>query len=143
MAHFACHGIANTRDPPLSQLKLYDWKTAPLDVRILSQHPYTGLQFVYLSACESGVTKAPRFEEESVHISAAFQAAGVPYAVATLWSIEDRSTVDIATSFYSRLAEGSEIDFSRSAEALHYAVMQARNRGIDPLLWASFVHFGA
>ena len=143
MAHFACHGTADNSDPSLSQLKLRDWKTAPLDVRALLRSSLEKLQFVYLSACETAAIKAVELREESIHLSAAFQMAGVPYTVATLWNIEDNLSVEIAKYFYISLIEGQEeIDFGRSAKALHSAVFKARKRGVDVLLWGAFIHAG-
>lgn len=144
MAHFACHGTADPNDPSLSQLKLRDWKSAPLDVRALLRSPLKKLQFVYLSACETAAIKALDLREESIHLSAAFQMAGVPYTVATLWNIEDNLSVEIANDFYTSLIEGQEvIDFGRSAKALHSAVLKARERGVNILLWGAFIHAGA
>ena len=143
MAHFACHGTADINDPSLSQLKLRDWKTAPLDVRALLRSSLKKLQFVYLSACETAAIKALELREESIHLSAAFQMAGVPYTVATLWNIEDNLSVEIANDFYISLIEGQEeIDFGRSAKALHSAVLKARERGVNVLLWGAFIHAG-
>jgi tetratricopeptide (TPR) repeat protein len=144
MAHFACHGTANLNDPSLSQLKLQDWKTAPLDVRALLRNSLKTLQFVYLSACETAAIKALELREECIHLSAAFQMAGVPYTVATLWKIEDKLSVEMANDFYVSLIEGQkEIDFGQSAKALHSAVLKARRRGVDVLLWGAFIHAGA
>ena len=143
MAHFACHGTADINDPSLSQLKLRDWKSAPLDVRALLRSSLKKLQFVYLSACETAAIKALGLREESIHLSAAFQMAGVPYTVATLWNIEDNLSVEIANDFYVSLIEGQEeIDFGRSAKALHSAVLKARERGVNALLWGAFIHAG-
>ena len=143
MAHFACHGTADIGDPSLSQLKLRDWKTAPLDVRVLLRSSLKKLQFVYLSACETAASKVLELREESIHLSAAFQMAGVPYTVATLWNIEDNLSVEIANDFYLSLIGGQEeIDFGRSAKALHSAVLKARERGVDVLLWGAFIHAG-
>jgi tetratricopeptide (TPR) repeat protein len=144
MAHFACHGTADLNDPSLSQLKLRDWKTAPLDVRALLRSSLKTLQFVYLSACETAAIKVLELREECIHLSAAFQMAGVPYTVATLWKIEDNLSVDIANDFYISLIEGQEeIDFGQSAKALHSAVLKARARGVNVLLWGAFIHAGA
>lgn len=143
MAHFACHGTADISDPSLSQLKLRDWKTAPLDVRALLRSSLKKLQFVYLSACETAAIKALYLREESIHLSAAFQMAGVPYTVATLWKIEDNLSMEIANDFYISLIDGQEeIDFGRSAKALHSAVLKARERGVNVLLWGAFIHAG-
>ena len=143
IAHFACHGIADSADPSLSKLKLQDWKKNPLDVRFLLRNSFKRLKFVYLSACETALNKVIQLREESIHPAAAFQMAGVPYAVATMWNIEDNASVGVASDFYSYIAVGTEFDAEKSAEALHFATMQARNQGMDASLWAAFIHAGA
>ena len=158
MAHFACHGVADKQDPSKSKLKLEDWKEFPLDVRAIlglsrsaaASDPLS-LTFVYLSACETAASKGLKMQNESVHLSAAFQMAGVPYTVASLWSIEDRVSATIAKDFYEVLTLGDGahqsceevIEFGRTAEALHEAIVKARNNGVDALLWGAFVHSGA
>ena len=144
MTHFACHGTADLSDPSLSKLKLRDWKTKPLDVRTLLRSSLKTLQFVYLSACDTAAIKQSKLREESIHLSAAFQMTGVPYTVATLWKIEDSLSVEIAKEFYVSLIGGQEeTDFGQSAKALHSAVLKARGRGADVLLWGAFIHAGA
>ena len=62
--------------------------------------------------------------------------AGVPYTVATLWNIEDNLSLEIANDFCTSLIiedQEDEIDFGRSAKALHSAVLKARERGVDVL----------
>jgi tetratricopeptide (TPR) repeat protein len=144
MAHFACHGVAHPEDPSLSQIKLQDWLYSPLDVRFLLKTPMPKCQFVYLSACETALNKATGLREEAIHLSSAFQMAGVPYSVGTSWKIDDSFSVDIAEDFYSNLVQMCDgLDFSRSSYALHNAVMKARGRGVDAMLWAAYIHSGA
>lgn len=143
VAHFACHGDANVDDPSLSKLKLQDWKTNPLDVRTLLRASCEHLEFVYLSACETAATTAPGTHEECIHPSAAFQMAGVPYTVASIWKIEDGISARMSSEFYAFL-EGDDgvFDFGRSAEALHAASLKMRAKGTAALYWGAFVHFG-
>ncbi|KAF8896885.1 CHAT domain-containing protein [Gymnopilus junonius] len=143
VAHFACHGVADSSDPSLSKLKLQDWKRNPLDVRFLLRNSFDRLRLVYLSAYETALNKVTQLREESIHPSAAFQMAGVPYAVASMWNVEDNASVQIASDFYFRLAVGTEFNLEKSAEALHYATMKARNAGMDATFWGAFIHSGA
>ncbi|EDR02234.1 uncharacterized protein LACBIDRAFT_191801 [Laccaria bicolor S238N-H82] len=145
MAHFACHGVAHPEDPSLSQIKLQDWLYSPFDVRFLLKTPMPKCQFVYLSACETALNRVTGLREEAIHLSSAFQMAGVPYSVGTSWKIDDSFSVDIAEEFYSNLVQrcDGKLDFSRSSYALHDVVMKARGRGVDAMLWAAYIHSGA
>ncbi|KAF9039030.1 CHAT domain-containing protein [Panaeolus papilionaceus] len=144
IAHFACHGVAEAKDPSTSKLLLHDWKTSPLDVRRIMASSPTCLEFVYLSACETASTKASKLQEECIHLSSTFQLVGVPYVIATLWAIEDEVAVDIAKSFYENiLGQSNQPNLSQSARVLHNAVMQERNKGVEALFWAPFIHSGA
>jgi len=49
MAHFACHGSADNKDPSQSQLLLTDWQFALLNISTLLRTPMPNCQFVYLS----------------------------------------------------------------------------------------------
>lgn len=143
LAHFACHGRSNPTDPSLSLLQLQDWKQRPFDVRAILRAQKTACQLVYLSACETAVNKVVKLGEEGIHLSGGFQMAGVPHVVATLWRIEDSLSVDICKAFYSNLkGNGGKLQLGNSAEALRSAVLGIRNRGVDALLWAAYVHSG-
>ena len=148
VAHFACHGVANADDPFLSTLELQDWKNHPLDVRTLLDVSFKRLEFVYLSFCEITTTTAAaaasgRLQDECIHLPGAFQmTGGVPYMVASIWKIEDNTiSAEVSGDVYAFLKEG-DFDFGRSAEALHAAILKARNKGADALYWAALVHFG-
>lgn len=150
LAHFACHGRSNPTDPSLSLLQFQDWKQRPFDVRAIlrAQKTASACQLVYLSACETAVNKVVKLGEEGIHLSGAFQMAGVPHVVATLWRIEDSLSVDICKAFYVNLkgVGGSDsekkLELGNSAEALRSAVLGIRNRGVDALLWGAYVHSG-
>lgn len=145
IAHFACHGTAEYDDPSQNKLKLQDWKTSPLDVRFLLRiASFKHLELVYLSACETAVSKD--LVEDSVHVSSAFQMAGVPYTIASAWKMEDNMSTQLARNFYAdlkALGDGSILDYSKSAFALHSAVKRARDSGAEPLLWGALMHCGA
>ncbi|PPR07971.1 hypothetical protein CVT24_002650 [Panaeolus cyanescens] len=144
IAHFACHGIADTKDPSTSKLLLRDWKTSPLDVRRIMNSSPACLELVYLSACETATTRASNLQEECIHLSSAFQLVGVPYVVATLWAIEDGVAVHIAKGFYEKIfAQSGQLEIAQSARVLHNVVLQERNKGVEALYWAPFIHSGA
>ncbi|TFK38017.1 CHAT domain-containing protein [Crucibulum laeve] len=151
MVHFVCHGLANQEDPSLSQLQLQDWRSSPLDVRTLMRASMPKCEFVYLSACDTALNKVASLREEALHLSSAFHMAGIPYTIGTLWNIDDSIAADIATLFYSNLADisraetqtGDRLEFKYSAQALHTSIMEVREQGTESFLWAAYAHYGA
>ena len=144
IAHLACHGEADPSDPLRSKILLQDWGPKPLRVGFIMRMDMENCQLAYLSACETAVNKDEKLAEEGLHISGAFQMAGVPNTVATWWEINDQEAVAVAEGFYGRLKdEGGRIDVGRAAGALRGALMEMRDAGVSPLVWGSYVHFGA
>jgi CHAT domain-containing protein len=95
-----------------------------------------------MSACETALTTDTRLLDESIHLAAAFQLAGYPNVVGTLWAIDDHSAVEIAETFYR--APTAEFDADGVALALHRSVRTVRDRfPVTPSLWAAHIHAGA
>nr|WP_157527929.1 CHAT domain-containing protein [Kibdelosporangium sp. MJ126-NF4]CEL16668.1 hypothetical protein [Kibdelosporangium sp. MJ126-NF4]CTQ88980.1 hypothetical protein [Kibdelosporangium sp. MJ126-NF4] len=124
IVHFACRGTGTS-------LILAD---DPLRIASLVPLQLTRARLAYLSAC----TAAPD-ADEPVHLPAAFQLAGYPHVVGTLWEVTDSVASFIAGDFYSGMATTTD-----SARALHQAI-----RGIRtdiphlPSMWAAYLHHGA
>ena len=141
-AHFACHGVTDPADPSRSSLLLTDHATEPLTVAELVSVHLDSAHLAYLSACETGLSLAARLADESVHLASAFQLAGFPQVVATLWEIDDNEV--IAEAFYTRLrSDSGGLDTFRAAEVLHEIALELRgNEPGSPSLWASHIHMG-
>lgn len=142
IVHFACHGVADSDDPSLSAVLLQDWIKRPLNVRALLRLKDLNCKLVYLSACESAVGKERELREEGIHMAGGFQMAGVPHVVGTMWKIDDSFSAEVAETFYGGLKGEKGINIGRSAEALRNVVVDARSRGVEPLLWAAYTHSG-
>ena len=144
IAHLACHGEAHPSDPLQSRILLEDWGRKSLLVSQLMKMDMENCQLAYLSACETEVNRDEKLAEEGLHISGAFQMAGVPNTVATWREINDREAVAVAEGFYGRLKdEEGRIDVGRAAWALRGTLKQMRDAGVSPLILGSYVHFGA
>ena len=144
IVHFVCHGIADDDDPTKSRLLLSDHLRYPFDVRACHKTKIEKCQLAYLSACETAMTKNLALKDEGIHIADAFLMAGVPNVIATWWRVVDEESVSVASGFYKSLTDGREtIDTARSARAIHAATKALRDRGINPFVWAAYVHFGA
>ncbi|MFI6824801.1 CHAT domain-containing protein [Micromonospora sp. NPDC050187] len=153
VAHFACHGVADDTDPSLSRLLLQDHTRTPLTVADLVPVALDGNRLAYLSACRTASGPVGALADEAIHLATAFQIAGYPQVVGSLWEIDDRVAVILADAFYAGLRTGSgELDIDRSAVSLHHAVRGLRDgtdlpgrydRVANPYLWAAFLHAGA
>jgi CHAT domain-containing protein len=140
IAHFACHGYADWESPSRSSLIL---RTGPLSVADISALRITSTM-AYLSACETGRT-APRFADESTHITGAFHLAGYQHVIGTLWPVSDSAAARLAKDFYAHLTHDGTTppDASQSARALHDATRRLRARyPANPTQWAAHTHTG-
>lgn len=145
IAHFACHGVSDPSDPSRSRLLLHDHDTAPLTVSSLAPIRHDQLQLVYLSACRTAFTPAAELLDEAIHLTSAFQLAGSPHVIGTLWEINDALAVDVAAAFYHELRSTlGTLDTGRAAQAIHQAIHAVRRSyPRTPSLWAAYVHVGA
>ena len=144
IAHLACHGEADQADPLRSKLLFEDWGPKPLRVGFLMRMELSKCQLAYLSACQTAVNLDEALAEEGLHLSGAFQMAGVPNVIATSWNILDNEAIAVAVQFYAGLInDGGELDVTRSARSLHATLLNMRDRGLSPYIWGSYAHFGA
>ncbi|QHY98253.1 CHAT domain protein [Streptomyces sp. S4.7] len=153
IVHFACHGASHPTDPSQSLLLLHDHQSAPFTVASLTPVRLDHAQLVYLSACRTAAIDTVNLVDEAIHLTSAFQLAGFPHVVGTLWEIDDQIAVTVADAFYTHLrTPDGTIDTSRAAWALHQAVRSVRdgydlpgrlNRTRSPFLWAAYLHAGA
>lgn len=145
IAHFACHGSSHPTDPSQSMLLLHDWQEDPLTVASLTPVNLDRARLAYLSACSTTLIRTQQLLDESIHLTAAFQLAGFPHVIGTLWQINDTYAADIANAFYAHLIDSKKnIDPNRAAQALHTTTRALRDRlPLTPSLWAAHLHTGA
>jgi CHAT domain-containing protein len=144
IAHFACHGASDSADPSSSLLLLHDHQTDPLTVASLAAVKLDQVQLAYLSACRTAFGAAAGLMDEAIHLTSAFQLAGFPHVVGTLWPINDAIAVQVAGTFYTALHSGNgTLDINRAAYALHHSIRTARDSLPNlPSLWAAYLHAG-
>ncbi|KID83167.1 TPR Domain containing protein [Metarhizium guizhouense ARSEF 977] len=151
IAHFACHGLIDMKDPSKSALLLQDCAvndelrdTQPFCVWIILKIQMEKCGLVYLSACDSGTSRDLLLRDEGLHVAGAFHMAGVPHAVSTLWKVQDSVSADLSRYFYANIKnDQGTVDLHRSADALHLAVQKLRDRGEEPMIWGPFIHSGS
>ncbi|MEV7782324.1 CHAT domain-containing protein [Kitasatospora sp. NPDC088351] len=147
IAHFACHGAHDSVDPSKSLLLLHDHERDPLTVASLAEVRLDSAQLVFLSACRTAFTDSAELIDEAIHLASAFQLAGFPHVIGTLWEINDELASTVAADFYAELGSGptgdGSIDTSETARALHHTVRAMRDRFPEsPSLWAAHLHVG-
>ncbi|MCX4970788.1 CHAT domain-containing protein [Streptomyces sp. NBC_00654] len=142
-AHFACHALGDLERASGSRLVLHDHTERPLTVRDLARLRLPSVRLAYLSACDT-LRTSPELADEAVHIVSAFQMAGFPHVVGSLWHVDDLIGAEVALSVYDTLKRGDgTLDVARTAEALHRAVRTLRDTySQTPSLWACQVHAG-
>ena len=144
VAHFACHGISDPADPSRSRLLLQDHRDRPLTVSALSSAHLSHARLAYLSACDTALSSDVRLIDEAIHLASAFQLAGYPHVIGTLWAIDDHVAVQVADAFYAKIVNGRGLDAGQAAVALHEAIRAIRDAlPATPSLWASQIHAGA
>lgn len=140
--HFACHAAADPVDPFGSQLLVHDHARRPLTVLEVSRLRLTECEFAYLSACSTAITTL-RLADECIHAVSAFQLAGYPHVVGTLWEIGDAIAAEIAVGIYEDLLSNGS-DPASSGSCLHRVMRTIRDRyPHQPTLWAAHIHMGA
>jgi len=146
--HLATHSYFNKLNPLLSGLQL---EPDQANDGLLEVHEILELnlasELVTLSACETGMSSGFFSEipagDEFVGMTRAFLQAGSRSVLATLWEVEDRSTVDLMKSFYRNLDVSSGNKDSADALANAQRAMRASGKYQHPYYWAPFVLVGA
>ena len=81
IAHFACHGHQNARNPLESAFILEDGE---LKVSQIMQHSMPNASLAFLSACETAMGDE-NIPDEAIHLGATLLFAGFHGVVATMW----------------------------------------------------------
>jgi len=101
-------------------------------------HAHLGADLVLLSACRTGLGKIA-LGEGTMSLSRAFQAAGCPATVMSLWEVRDDATAELMRLFLENIHLGQDKD-----EALTNAKRTYLQTAPDafPYFWAGFVLTG-
>ena len=129
--YFATHGMANQANPlDGGYLVFADGYLTAREIQEQQLHA----SLVVLSACQTGLGGA--HEGGIIGLSRAFQIAGVPSVVMSLWSVDDTATALLMENFMRHLKTYPP-DL-----ALHKAMLETRERYPQPDKWGAFSHFG-
>ena len=109
VVHFSCHGTANLTEPLNSGLLMHDGPLTLKDIFALNLAESGGLRLAILSACETGMIGIEN-ADEAISLPTGLLQAGVAAVIASLWSVDDLSTMILLTRFYDLWrTEGLEI----------------------------------
>ena len=142
LLHLSMHAVLEESDPQRSRMIFTRGASAEEDDDDLYAAELAGMQLsadmAVLSACNTGTGKLIK-GEGVMSLSRAFQYAGVPSVVHSLWKVPDAATAKIMISFYKNLKQGMD-----KASALRQAKIDLRERAIapqerHPYYWAGFV----
>ncbi len=130
--HIAAHGIFRADNPMFSSLKLGDTWLNLFDIFNLQ----LGAELTVLSACETGMS-AVWEGDELLGLARGFLYAGTPSLLVSLWTVNDRSTAQLMSRFYSALQRGVT-----KARALQEAIIAVKAEFPHPYYWAPFILMG-
>ncbi|MEZ4660856.1 MAG: CHAT domain-containing protein [Caldilineaceae bacterium] len=117
--HFSCHGEFDPDSPLDSRLHIGPNET--LTGQEIMDNLHLNCNLVTLSACESGLSRVQR-GDELYGLIRAFMYAGAPAIIATLWRVDERSTLIFAQKFYALIQQ--DVSY---ATALKAAQLYLRN----------------
>ena len=119
-------------------LSMYDVEGRSLDGFLRLPDIYNldlAADLVVLSACQTALGEEVR-GEGLVGLTRGFMYAGAPRVLATLWTVQDRASMELMDRFYERMSEHQD----RPAAALRAAQLSLleRQRFKAPYFWAGF-----
>lgn len=141
--HLAMHTLVNDTIPMYSKLVFTDTHDSINDNLLNTEEIYNmhlRARMAVLSACNTGVGKLYK-GEGVMSLARGFLYAGCPSIVMTLWEVDDKSSAEIMTNFYSYLKKGkTKNEALRLAKLQH--LKQADSFKAHPYFWLSYVVVG-
>lgn len=140
--HLATHGKANDKADEYSYLA-FSYLIDSLDNELLYAGNLYNTQLradmVVLSACETGIGELQE-GEGILSLARGFSYAGAKSIVTTLWSIDDKASLEIMVDFYRNLEDGNRKDYALRQAKLDF--IDNNNRRAHPLFWAAYIPIG-
>jgi CHAT domain-containing protein len=141
--HLATHGKANHKEGDYSFLAFAsDDENAENGLLSVGELYNLSLNadLVLLSACETGIGEQLR-GDGVISLARAFAFAGTKSIVASLWSVNDKSTMLIMDLFYKGIKSGKPKNVALADAKLQYLENNQAQKA-HPFFWAGFVGVG-
>lgn len=142
IAYFATHGMADMQDPMNKSFLVLSGKKPFLtskeiqDLRL--KENFHGPEMVILSACQTGLGRSMDAGVAG-SLARSFILSGSNFVIQSLWNVDDDATAYLMNRFIFYMQKKTA--FFPSG-ALRMAILDAKKKYSDPLLWASFSSFG-
>jgi CHAT domain-containing protein/Flp pilus assembly protein TadD len=130
--HIATHGIFRPDNPLFSGIRLSDGYLQLYEL----DHMKLSADLLTLSGCATGLNVIAE-GDELLGLMRGFLNAGARALLLSLWDVEDNSTTQFMTAFYTQL--GASVSFP---EAVCAAAKEVRESHPHPYFWAPFVLVG-
>ena len=146
MIHLAVHGIADTTNTLSSRL-LFKHLFIDDSLDYLNAYEIYGLrmdqiELAVLSACQSGIGKEVT-GEGIFSVARAFTYAGAKRTLMSLWSVDDISTAEIMSNFYSEIVHASNVSAALRKGKVDYIANTMDRNEAHPYYWASMIFTGS
>ncbi|WP_291866684.1 CHAT domain-containing tetratricopeptide repeat protein [Maribacter sp.] len=140
--HFATHAIFNNEQPEYSYLAFSPQKKEESllyikDLYNLELHA----NLVTLSACETTIGDLKR-GEGFIGLARGFFYAGAKSLTSTLWKVNDASTANLMSDYYTILANGKPKDIALQKAKVIYLNKNKDNALTHPYYWSGFILSG-
>jgi CHAT domain-containing protein len=139
--HVAAHGISNESEPDRAGLILFPgaghedglWQSREIRQSRLNA------DLVVLSACDTGTGRLAG-QEGIMNLARAFLTAGAKSVIASLWSVNDRTTTTLMEYLYDNLSAGLPVREALRRAQLEFISSYAQKA--HPYYWAGFEVIG-
>ncbi len=138
--HFAGHAVSSPGNAALlfAPTADSDAGSGRLDAEQLRSWDLHHLRLVVLSACGTENTSAEDLPDPGSLVFV-FLRAGVPYVIASRWSVDSASTTGLVSDFYTQLRRGDSVPQALRFAAANLRSLPGKNH---PYYWAAFDSFG-
>jgi CHAT domain-containing protein len=140
--HFASHGLIDEEHPQLSSIVLNPG--SPEEDGYLTMREVFDLKLnadlVVLSACKTGLGRNTR-GEGLTGLARAFFCAGASSVLVSLWNVNDRSTSEFMTAFYTART-GTSMSKTAALREARLKMIQSKKYS-HPYYWSPFILIGA
>jgi len=138
VVHLATHGQFSSN---IDNTFILDWEgkinVGDLDTLLKREEGESAIELLVLSACETvaGDNRA------ALGLAGVAVRAGARSTVATLWTVDDRSTAEVMVEFYKQLAKGDNVSKAEALRRAQLALLKDSNYQ-HPFFWAPYVLVG-